>query len=276
MPGVWIARVVSRLTRPDTFDRLVSPAIADLQAEAGQGWLQRLRHYAALAAVLICAVFRDLRMDVSMAFGGAAGRQIWTRACAWAVLAGCCNLVATYALTLRMLNRLDGPSDLEAAVLNGVVFRSIVPAMVAALVIGAYQLKRRAPSGLRTVIAASLVFIVATPIVGSIASALHEPANNALEAAYRAARPDLPAATVPSRLATVLSGMLQTAAFAWLGVALARYRGWRLAFNAITILTPLLYGTSAIPANAVSMAVLILLCRTIQRPFDRPYAAVAR
>jgi hypothetical protein len=101
---------------------------------------------------------------------------------------------------------------------------------------------------------------------------------------------------VPQRM-QALAGMVQTAAFAWLGVALARYRGWPLAANATTILTiyvaanlylmqwatrmapslaPILYATSAIPANAMTLAALILMMQAIQRQFDRPETDIAR
>lgn len=297
MPGIWITRIARRLTCSDTFERLVSPAIADLQAEAAHSWTRRWRHYGAFAVVLGYAVLRDFRCDVGMAFGGDDARRVWTRAAAWALFAGFCNWAVMYGLTLRMLDRLNGPIGLEAAVLNGIVYRSIVPGMVAALVVGAYQLKRREPSRLRTVVAASVVFILATPIVGSITEALHTPALNALEETYRLARPDLPAPMVHARWQAILSGMLQTASFAWLGTALARYRGWPLAFSATTIITlyiaanlymaqllmrlapslmPIFYGTYAIPANALTLVALIVAMKTIQRPFDRPETAVAR
>ena len=297
MPGIWMSRVARRLTRPDTFERLVSPAIADLQAEAAQGWLQRLRHYAALTMVLGCAVVRDFRLDLSTAFDADSWRTVWSRAAVWALLAGVCNWVAMYVLTERMLARLDGPPNLENAVLNGVIFKSIVPALVGGLVVAVYRLKRRNPATLRAVVAASVLFIVATPIVGAFATAWSAPAREALEQAYRIGRPDLPAAFMVPQKLQALAGMIQTAAFAWLGVALARYRGWPLTFNATTILTiyvvanlyliqwvsriapslgSILYGTAAIPANAVTLAALILMMQAIQRPLDRRNVATVR
>ena len=91
--------------------------------------------------------------------------------------------------------------------------------------------------------------------------------------------------------------MLQTASFAWLGIALARYRGWPLAFTATTVitlyvaanlylaellsrlapsLTPIFYGNHAIPVNALTLVALIVAMKTVQRPFDRSMTAVAR
>ena len=297
MPGIWMTRVARQLTRPDTFERLVSPAIADLQAEAADGWLQRLRHYAALATVLGCAVLRDFRLDLSTAFDADSWRSVWSRAAAWGLVAAVGNWAAMYVSTTRMLARLGAPPTLEAAAaLDGLVFRSIVPALVAALVVAAYNLSRRHPSSLRTVVAVAAIFTVATPIVGSVATALFAPAREALNHAYNVARPDLPAVTmVPQRL-QALAGMIQTAAFAWLGVALARYRGWPLAFNATTLLTiyvlanlyvlqwasriapsltSVLYN-SVLPANAVTLAALILMMQAIQRPFDRRDVATIR
>jgi hypothetical protein len=297
MAGIWMTRITRRLTRPDTFERLVSPAIADLQTEAAHGRLQRLRHYRALTMVLGCAVLRDFRLDLSMAFDANSWRSIWGRAAAWAMVAAVCNWAAMYVLTARTLARLDGSPSLESAVMDGLVFRSIVPALVAALVVAAYNLRRRHPSSLRTVISVAAVFIVATPLVGAFASALSAPSREALDQAYRLARPDLPALTIVPQRMQALSGMVQTAAFAWLGVALARYRGWPLAINATTILTiyvaanvylfqwiartapsltSILYATSAIPANAVTLAALIMMMRAIHRQFDRRDLATVR
>jgi hypothetical protein len=297
MPGIWMTRIARQLTRPDTFERLVSPAIADLQTEAAQGGLRRLRHYAALTMVLACAVLRDFRLDLSSAFDADSWRNVWGRAAAWALVAAACNWAAMYMLTARTLARLDGPPSLEAAVMDGLVFRSIVPALVAALVVAAYNLRRRHPSSLRTVVAVAAVFIVATPIVGAFASALFAPSRDALNQVYSIARPDLPAMTMAPQQLQALSGMIQTAAFAWLGVALARYRGWSLAFSATTILTlyvagnlylmqwlgrlipgltSIVYAASPIPLNAVTLAALILLMQAIQRPFDHRDLAVAR
>ncbi len=297
MPGIWMTRITRQLTRPDTFERLVSPAIADLQTEAAAGWVQRLRHYGALTMVLGCAVLRDFRLDLSTAFDANSWRSVWGRAAAWALVAAVCNWAAMYVLTARTLARLDGPPSLVAVVMDGLIFRSIVPALVAALVVAAYNLRRRHPSSLRTVVAVAAVFIVATPIVGAFASALFAPSRDALNKAYSLARPDRPAMTlVPERL-QALSGMIQTAAFAWLGVALARYRGWSLAFSATTVLTlyvagnlyliqwlgrlipgltSIMYAASPIPLNAVTLGALILMMQGIQRPFDRRDLAVAR
>ena len=297
MPGIWMTRLAKHLTRKDTFERLVSPAIADLQSEAAHGWVRRARHYGALSLVLGCAVLRDFRLDMRTAFDADSWRTVWSRAAVWALVAGLCNWAAMYVLTARTLARLDIPPGLEATALNGAVFRSIVPALIGALVVAVYRLKRRNPASVRAVIAAAIVFMAITPILGYMATALYAPAREALDQAYRIARPDLPeVTTVPQRL-QALAGMIQTAVFAWLGAALARYRGWPLAFNTTTILTvyvlsnlylmrwatwmlpsltSILYATSVIPFNAVTLAALILMMQAIQRPFDRQHAALSR
>jgi hypothetical protein len=297
MPGIWMTQVARRLTRHDTFERLVSPAIADLQKEAAHGWRQRLRHYGALMMVVVWAVLRDLRVDLSTAFDAGSWRSVWGRTAAWALLAAFCNWAGMYVLTASTLARLGAPPSLEAAVMDGLVYRSIVPALAAALVVAAYNLRRRHPSSLRTTVAVAALFIVAIPIIGAFATALSAPSREALDHAYRLARPDLPAITIAPQRLQALAGMIQIAAFAWLGVALARYRGWPLALNATTILTiyvfsnlylmqwaaritpglaSMLYATSAVPANAVIMAALILTMQAIQRPFDRRDVAAAK
>jgi len=239
-------------------------------------------------------VLRDFRLDLSSAFDADSWRSVWGRAAAWALVAAVCNWAAMYVTTTRILARLGPPSLETAAALDGLVFRSIVPGLVAALVVATYNLRRRHPSSLRTIVAVAAVFIVATPIVGSFATALSAPAREALNHAYSLARPDLPAVNMVRLQA--LAGMIQTAAFAWLGVALARYRGWPLAFNATTLLTvyvlanlyaiqwasrvaPSLtsaFYNSAIPANAVTLVALILMMQAIQRPFDRRTVGASR
>ena len=68
-PGRYFEALARRLTRPDTFDRLVSPAIADLQCEAVHSRFRiRARHYIAMVAVLLCALARDFRLDIRTAF----------------------------------------------------------------------------------------------------------------------------------------------------------------------------------------------------------------
>ena len=88
MPGIWITRIARRVTRPDTFEWLVSPAIADLQAEAAHSGTRRWRHYSAFAVVLGYAVLRDFRMDIGIAFDTDAWRRVWSRAAVWALIGG--------------------------------------------------------------------------------------------------------------------------------------------------------------------------------------------
>jgi hypothetical protein len=83
MPGLWLTRVAQRFTRRDTFERLVSPAIADLQIERDARWGARAGHYFALTAVIACALVRDFRTDVALAFDADARRNIWLRAALW-------------------------------------------------------------------------------------------------------------------------------------------------------------------------------------------------
>jgi hypothetical protein len=289
MAGLWISWIARRLTQPDTFDRLVSPAIADLQSEAAYGLTQRLRHYAAFTVVFGCAVLRDFRIDLGIAFGTDSARRAWGRAAVWALIAGLCNWAAMYVVTLRLLERLHASSEVQFTVLSGIASRSIGPAFTAALVVAAYSFKRQDPARIRRVVAVTLVFLALSPVVGYLSDTLYAAAREALVQAYRVGQPDLPAIVSASTLVVRLSAIMQMATFAWLGVALARYRGWTLAITTTTILTlyvianlhqfelvnhfapsltPLLYGTYSIPANAVTLGLLILLCRAILRPFE--------
>jgi hypothetical protein len=80
----WLAAVSRRLLHRDTFQTMVSPALADLQAERHQGWRQRARHYAGLTVVFGFALLKDIRIDAGLT-SFAAAWEVWRKAVAWHV-----------------------------------------------------------------------------------------------------------------------------------------------------------------------------------------------
>jgi hypothetical protein len=87
MSGSWIAAIAGRLLRKSTFERLVSPAIADLQLEASNGLSFRLRHYVAIVCVLVSAVGCDVCTDLAGGFSADARRAVWRPAFLWSLAA---------------------------------------------------------------------------------------------------------------------------------------------------------------------------------------------
>ena len=71
-----LVRFARGITHADTFEHLVSPALADLQQESGAG-RQRRRHYVGLIMVSACAVARALRVDASFVANNDAWRTVW-------------------------------------------------------------------------------------------------------------------------------------------------------------------------------------------------------
>jgi hypothetical protein len=85
MAGSWLASLGKALARPETFEKPVSPAIADLQREAARGVIARARHYVALAVVMACALARDFGIDLAGAFDARSARHVWMKAALWAL-----------------------------------------------------------------------------------------------------------------------------------------------------------------------------------------------
>ncbi|HKE83199.1 MAG TPA: hypothetical protein VKB50_05580 [Vicinamibacterales bacterium] len=302
MAGVWISRIARRLTQPDTFDRLVSPAIADLQLESQRTTVGRWRHYPALAAVLLWALLRDVRRELAHVFDADAWRSVWTRAAAWALIAAATNWVILYRLIANVLNQWHTSDTARQTILNGVAFRSVGPALTVAMIVAAYSFKRRDAARTVRVVAATIVLAVTTVGATYLSTILQEPSRHALDEAARAfygSAVEARRAPLPWQLLLNATSMIP---FAWLGVVLARRRGWPLALIATGILgtyvwlnttaltlhlygwlassipgvEALLFGTYGVPPNLVTLVGLIAAWRAIERVFDRSDPALVR
>jgi len=64
MPGSWMARVGLRLLHRDTFEMMLSPAIADFQFETTTRRTARLAGYCALLRTLVGALWFDVSSDL--------------------------------------------------------------------------------------------------------------------------------------------------------------------------------------------------------------------
>jgi len=295
MPGIWMTRIARRLTRPDTFDRLVSPAIADLQLESQLTRFARWRHYPAIVLVIAWALISDLAGELPRVFDAEALRLVWRRAAAYALAGAAVNWAIYYTLIGARLSDLQIADTARQTILQSVVYQSVAPGLTVLMIVAAYNLKRRDPAGLRTVAAATIVVAVTTLVATYVSTLLQEPALHAFAlerlrsgATYEVVRPPL------------LINAISMVPFAWLGVVLSRRRGWPLGFSACTILGtwvllnvtgfsflyPLarlvpgldaaLFSRYSVPSNLLTLVGLILLWRTIERRFDRRDVVPAR
>lgn len=157
-PGRYLELIGQRLTRPDTFERMVSPAIADLQREAGRGVLMRARHAVAVGSVIIWALVIDLRTEAIMAFDVDARRTVWRRAAWW--YAGSAIAIALLASGNVPWQFLDAATR-RAATLS-TVFTVLVGALAPATAAATFYLWRRTAGALRPGAAATLLMVAAT------------------------------------------------------------------------------------------------------------------
>jgi hypothetical protein len=300
MAGLWITRIARRLTQPDTFDRLVSPAIADMQLESQRAPIGRWRHYPALVAVLMWALLRDFSRELAYVFDADAWRAVWTRAAAWALIAATVSWVIQYGLIVNRLGQWHASDAVRQTILNGVAFRSVGPALTVAMIVAAYSFKRRHAARTATVVAATIVLAATTlgaTYLSTIMQAASTQAFDEAGRAFHASAIDVRRAPLAWQLMLNAIAMIP---FAWLGVVLAKRRGWPLALSASIVLgtwqvlnftafpvyawlarlipglDAVLFGTYALPTNLLTLVALILLWRTVERVFDRPDAAPVR
>lgn len=284
MPGIWMTRIARQLTRPDTFERLVSPAIADLQTEAAQGGIRRLRHYAALTMVLGCAVARDFRIDIKTAFEPDTLHDVWARATIWYLgIVGVMTLtalrgsghwswgvgtfLATFetegAMPWHLLSAAQTMDAVSTSLLDGVV--SAMPFAMAAAAFFLCRQNRR-----RTIIAVAIIAVMATAIVGLGVRPIRSDADRALyeEVAPQVADPGVAVGDtlhwrkwlksrqreLDDRIAfwTDVQNAMMAVPFALFGVVLARRRGWGVLGGAVQIV--------------LTLALVMMLCSLFPLP----------
>ncbi len=154
MRGTWLAAIARHITRTETFESLVSPALADLQYESAA---RRPigRHYAAVVIVLATALLRDLKTDVHLTFTTA---RVWQRTASWGAGFG-----AFYVATVlyvdtpwHLLDSVGRATAVAYAVAVG-VWNALPYALAAAV----FYLRRQHTTSRRTVAAAALTFVAA-------------------------------------------------------------------------------------------------------------------
>ena len=135
IPGTTLAIVSSRFLRAETFDLMVSPAIADLQFEAsGATPTRRLRSYAGVWRALCGALGQDIILTLEAPFVDAARREALQSNVL--TFAGLTLFQACYyagMLTLAFSEWSDLRAWLHAVMLGTSVFEALALASVAIL-----------------------------------------------------------------------------------------------------------------------------------------------
>jgi hypothetical protein len=276
----WLASLSRRLLHRDTFETMVSPALADLEAEASQGWRQRARHYAGLTIVLACALVRDIRVDAGLT-SFASTWQTWRKAVFWHL--GLAIPMALLFLWATPWQHLQGVRLIVLLIFAFGLFGAPVSTTAAA-----FYLRRDGLTEPRAVIAALAVPLVifapvtiAWNVLGPPAATLiHEtaaprieaagkPDENILQRMWLANFKERSTSTAPSSY-TVWNTVRDIVAFpssALIGVWLARRRGWKIfrgifvlqcAFLIVGVAHELTEGPGALKSDALATAFLLL------------------
>jgi hypothetical protein len=253
MRGVWLTAFARRITRRDTFDSLVAPALADLQYEAVSG-RPIAPHYVALVIVISTALLRDLRLDAQLTFGAA---RVWRRVAAWYGAFVICYV----ALVLY----LDTPWHLldatgQATALANALAIGLMAALPTAAVAAAFHLRRESIAPRRDITIAAMAFVAAAVALQITAASVSPTVNRMLfESVSRGVAQQRPgaglddrrqypghwkswletkrerSAPAPSKLAAgvgsfavgmTFSSILNLIPYVMFGVALARGRRW--------------------------------------------------
>ena len=190
MRGTWLAAIARRITRKETFDSLVAPALADLQYESAARRPVG-RHYAAFVIVLATAVLRDFRTDVHLTF---TAPRVWRRTAAWWAGFGAFYVWAVaYADTpWHLLDAVGRATAVAYAVAVGVI-----NALPFALVAAVFYLRRQSATSRRTVAITALTFVAVAAGL-NLTMAMARPATNRMlvESVSRVVAEQRPGATL--------------------------------------------------------------------------------
>ena len=252
MSGDWIALIARRLIREHTYDRTVSPAIADLQFEApAQSRAQRLIGCISIYRAVAGALAIDIGEDLTRAFNREARTSAWRAAAILYVLLLGLNLFLGWRPTLGFNELgLDGVSVILAFSVPSLLVASLPPVLIPFAVV---MMRRHGVARpiLATAAVVSLVMVVASI---TLAVPAERRADQYQQAAFWRARMDT--ADPPRSLEairreltveltrqdqrraradrnrflynSIAAKAAGTFGFALIGIGLARRRGWRV------------------------------------------------
>ena len=193
MRGTWLTAIARRVTRRETFDSLVAPALADLQYESAA---RRPigRHYAAFVIVIATAVLRDLRTDVHLTF---AASRVWRRTAAW--WSGFGGLYVWLVLHLDTPWHLLDASGQATVFLNALTAAAVV-ALPYALAAAVFYLRRESAAPRRAVAVAAFSFVGAAIVLNLTVTAMRPATSRILvESVSRVMGEQRPGASLDSR-----------------------------------------------------------------------------
>ena len=153
MRGSWLVKFGSWIARQETFEKMIAPAISDMQVEASCGRLHRWRHYFAIGVVLIHALLQDLRLESVSVFGAEARRLAWKQAAIWYVGSVAFMTFIGFRYNLPQVPSLAGiwPAALTSALLD-----ACVTGLGLAVTVGVFYLYRRGATR-RSIVVVSLI-----------------------------------------------------------------------------------------------------------------------
>ncbi len=187
----WLAALFRRVLHRDTFEMMVSPAIADLDSERTGDWRTHLRHWGGLVVVLGAALLRDWYTDAKTAFDVGARRDVWLVSAMWytaptVLLAG---VLLKNQTPWHLLDATAGTAVVLDTVLGARLYASYV-AVIAAV----FLLSRRVSSIKALVIGVGVVSL-AFASMNATSSAVRMPLNRTI---HETASRNLAAAPVPA------------------------------------------------------------------------------
>jgi hypothetical protein len=217
--GRWLIRIGGWIARKETFERMVAPAIADMQAEASFGSVHRWKHYSGVGVVLVHALLQDLRFDLASAFDAEARRVVWKRTAIW--YAGFVALLTFLGLRYNL------PSDVSmdglwTAALISTGLEAIVTSASISTVVAVLYFCRRSSSRRSIVLAVALLGALTVTFAVAVRP-IRMPADRAL---YPSNHHNLDERIAWSK--DIHSGVSLIPS-ALMGIVLARRRGWGVA-----------------------------------------------
>jgi hypothetical protein len=153
MRGSWLAKFGRWIARQETFEKMVAPAISDMQVEASFGRLHLWKHYVAIGLVLIHALFQDLHLDSVSAFGAESRRLVWKHAAIW--YAGSVAFMTFIGFRYNLPQGLS-LAGIWPAALTSALLDACVTGLGLAVTVGVFYLYRRGATR-RSIVVVSLI-----------------------------------------------------------------------------------------------------------------------
>jgi len=230
MRGTWFVKIGSWIARKETFERMVAPAIADMQVEASYGRLHRGKHYFAIGLVLVHALLQDMRLDFASAFDTEARRLAWRRAAIWYA-----GFVAVFTFLGLRYNLPEGLSleGIWPAALTSAALEGLMTGVPLGIAVGVFYLYLRSSSR-RSIVVVSLIAAALTIAFGLSVRPIRMSAdrtvyNNIQARLFSGGQSHYRDETVDEQITwwQDIQGGVSVIPYALIGIVLAKRRGWK-------------------------------------------------